>query len=229
MCDLPHLEDNRSLRIAVDLDSIDRSVVFVALIRENKIALPSQQHILELPFSDMCSEHANRDMIGLNADYMYMPVPQHYVPKSLSKRDVAKQKRELRKSRRMYRRGKYHTRKKVKSYKSRRSNYAKDVERIYGISSKKISLNKLAKKTRCTRKALDRIVRKGIGAYYSSGSRPNQTGHSWGYARLFSAVTGGPASKVDRHILEEGCRKNSKALKLAKRPRPNTRRRRVKI
>ena len=60
------------------------------------------------------------------------------------------------------------------------------------------------------------IVKKGQGAYYSSGSRPNQTAHSWG-ARLASAVTGGKSSQIDYHILEKYCKKNSKALRLAKR------------
>ena len=37
------------------------------------------------------------------------------------------------------------------------------------------------------------IIKKGQGAYYSSGSRPNQTPHSWGYARLGSSISGGKA------------------------------------
>ena len=65
-------------------------------------------------------------------------------------------------------------------------------------------------------KGLKKMFKKGQGAYFSSGSRPNQTGHSWGYARLASAITGGKASAVDYKILEENCKKNSKALKLAK-------------
>ena len=59
------------------------------------------------------------------------------------------------------------------------------------------------------------IVKKGQGAYFSSGSRPNQTGHSWGIARLASAVTGGKSAVVDYHILKKECKKTSKALKLA--------------
>jgi len=74
----------------------------------------------------------------------------------------------------------------------------------------------LAKKTGCTLKTLKDIVRKGEGAYYSSGSRPNQTAHSWAYARLASAITGGKASLVDIHLLRKGCDpRTSKALKLA--------------
>ena len=59
-------------------------------------------------------------------------------------------------------------------------------------------------------------MRKGEGAYYSSGSRPNQTSQSWGLARLASSITSGKAAAVDYSILEKGCKKNSKALRLAK-------------
>ncbi len=44
------------------------------------------------------------------------------------------------------------------------------------------------------------VVRKGKGAYYSSGSRPNQTSESWGRARMYSYIMGGPTRKVDNHI-----------------------------
>jgi hypothetical protein len=82
---------------------------------------------------------------------------------------------------------------------------------------KNISPNKeLAKKTKCSISGLRQIVKKGQGAYYSSGSRPNQSGHSWGRARLASSITGGKAAAVDFHILEKTCKKGSKALKLAK-------------
>jgi hypothetical protein len=67
--------------------------------------------------------------------------------------------------------------------------------------------------------SLRKIVNKGQGAYYSSGSRPNQTSHSWGLARLASSISGGKASAVDYKILEQGCTKSSKALKLAKKAR----------
>jgi len=63
---------------------------------------------------------------------------------------------------------------------------------------------------------LKKIVNKGEGAYYSSGSRPNQTPQSWGHARLASAVTGGKASKVDFGIIEKGCSHTGKAYRLAK-------------
>ena len=101
--------------------------------------------------------------------------------------------------------------------------------KIYKL--KKFSLdNNLVKKTKCKMKGLKRIFKKGQGAYFSSGSRPNQTAHSWAYARLASGITGGKASAVDYHILNENCNKNSKALKLAKKAyiKYNRGRRRVK-
>ena len=42
-----------------------------------------------------------------------------------------------------------------------------------------------------------------MGAYYSSGSRPNQTPFSWGNARLASVIMGGPARKIDKKIWEK--------------------------
>ena len=78
-----------------------------------------------------------------------------------------------------------------------------------------------AKATGCSVNALKRIVQKGQGAYFSSGSRPNQTAHSWGIARLASAVTGGKASAVDFKILSKGCKHTKKAYKLAKRNKTN--------
>ena len=50
------------------------------------------------------------------------------------------------------------------------------------------------------RKALQEVKKKGMGAYYSSGSRPNQTAQSWGKARMYSYILGGPTRKYDKHI-----------------------------
>ena len=143
-------------------------------------------------------------------------VPRKYIPKRLTRKDKRKQSRELKKSRKAYKKGKYYTRKKVKSFKSKVSPHIVKARKMYKI--KNISASpELARKTGCSVSALRKIVKKGQGAYYSSGSRPNQTGHSWGRARLASAITGGKAAAVDYHILEKGCKKNSKALRLAKR------------
>lgn len=145
-------------------------------------------------------------------------VPIKYLPKRLTRKDKRKYSRELRKSRKAYKKGKYVTRKKVKSYKKKESQHVINAKNIYDVDSVSAS-PKLARKTGCSVGALRKIVKKGQGAYFSSGSRPNQTGHSWGRARLASAITGGKAAAVDYKILEEGCKKNSKALRLAKRAR----------
>ena len=142
-------------------------------------------------------------------------VPKRYVPKQLSNKDKKKQGRELKKSRQAYKKGKYHTRKKMKSFKSKVSPHIIKARKMYKIDKIKPT-RKLAKATKCKLKGLKRMFKKGQGAYFSSGSRPNQTGHSWGYARMASAITGGKASAVDFKIIQENCSKKSRAYKLAK-------------
>lgn len=141
-------------------------------------------------------------------------IPYKYSPKTLSKKDRATQLLELRKSRKLYQRGIYHTRKTLKSYKHIKSPHIRKAIAMYGVSHMRPTTT-LARKTKCSLKSLRKIVNKGRGAYYSSGSRPNQTAESWGVARLASALTGQKASQVDYHLLEEGCAKGSKPLVLA--------------
>jgi len=144
-------------------------------------------------------------------------IPENYVPKNLSKKSKSLAMNELKKSRSSYKKGKYHTRKKIPGFKNRKTSWSSKVIEIYDLDKEKpINIDVLVKKTKCTKKALNQIIKKGMGAYYSSGSRPNQTAQSWGKARLYSAISGGPASKSDGHILREGCGKTSKALKLSK-------------
>jgi hypothetical protein len=50
---------------------------------------------------------------------------------------------------------------------------------------------------------LEEIYDKAKGAYYSSGSRPNQTPESWGKARVASVLVGGPSRKIDKKIVEK--------------------------
>ncbi len=145
-------------------------------------------------------------------------VPKRYIPSSLSRRDKSKQREMLKKSRKQYKKGKYFTRKKIHSFKSKESPHIKNVRKIYKLD-KAVPSKELAKKTGCTINSLKKIVKKGEGAYFSSGSRPNQTAQSWGYARLASSITGGKSAAVDFNVLVEGCGKNSKALKLARKSR----------
>jgi hypothetical protein len=145
-------------------------------------------------------------------------VPQRYVPKNLTKKDKKRQIKQLRKSRKSYKKGKYHTRKKVKSFKSKISPHILKAGKMYRVEKIRPS-RKLAKASKCSMKGLKKMFQKGQGAYFSSGSRPNQTGHSWGYARMASAITGGKASAVDFYIIEKECDKKSRAYKLAKKAR----------
>jgi hypothetical protein len=147
-----------------------------------------------------------------------MKIPVRYLPKNLSKKDKKKQVSMLLKSRKLYKKNKYFTRKKVASYKSKTSNHILNARKIYGIENIKPS-KELATKTGCTIGALKKIVNKGAGAYFSSGSRPNQTGQSWGLARLASSITGGKAAAVDYDIINKGCQHNKKAFILASRAR----------
>lgn len=141
-------------------------------------------------------------------------VPRRYIPRTLSLKDKEKQRKNLKKSRKLYTKGIYFERPKVKSFHSKPSPHIANAERLYGVENVLPSAE-LARKTKCTRKSLEKIVNKGRGAYFSSGSRPNQTAESWGIARLASAITGGNSSIVDYGILKEGCSADSPALKLA--------------
>lgn len=141
-----------------------------------------------------------------------------YLPDRLSRRDRIQQRKELTKSRRLYKQNKYYTRKSVKSFKSKQSKHVDNARRIYHIQNIRPT-SELSRRTGCSLKGLRQIVRKGEGAYYSSGSRPNQTPQSWGYARLASAITGGNASAVDFHIIDKECDHRKPAYRLAQRPR----------
>ena len=154
-------------------------------------------------------------------------VPVRYLPFRLTRKDKAKQARALSRSRKAYKVGKYYTRPKIASFKSQKSNHILRAEKMYRVNSI-VPNQELARKTGCSIAALKDIVKKGEGAYYSSGSRPNQTARSWGLARLASSITGGKASAVDYAILERGCNhRTSRAFRLAKSPsfgRKHTRR-----
>ena len=143
-----------------------------------------------------------------------MKIPIRYLPFSLTTKDKKKQLKMLKKSRKNYKNHKYYNREKLASYKNKKSNHIKDAQKIYNIKSV-VPNQELSLKTGCSLNSLREIVRKGEGAYYSSGSRPNQSAQSWGLARLASSITAGKSASVDFNILEKGCNHNKKAYKLA--------------
>jgi hypothetical protein len=148
-----------------------------------------------------------------------MKFPIRYLPSTLTKKDKQKQIKMLMKSRKLYRTKKqYYTRKPLASYKNKTSNHILNARKIYKIKNLTPS-KELARKTGCSLSALNRIVKKGEGAYFSSGSRPNQTAQSWGIARLASAITAGKAAAVDYGIIESGCNHKKRAFILATKSR----------
>jgi hypothetical protein len=145
-------------------------------------------------------------------------VPKRYVPVGLTAHDSLLQKKYLTRSRKAYLKHKYINRPKVKSFTSKKSSHVYRATQIYGVENMQPN-NVLARATGCKKWALKKIINKGEGAYYSSGSRPNQTAQSWGYARLASALTGGPSSQIDYDILKKGCSKKSHPVILANKTR----------
>ena len=76
-------------------------------------------------------------------------------------------------------------------------------EELDGMKGKRSKRN-IAKITGIPFKAVDEIYKKGEGAYYSSGSRPNQTPQSWGRGRLYAYIMGGKKVRAaDKDITEK--------------------------
>lgn len=144
--------------------------------------------------------------------------PMRYLPKQLSKTDKIKQTKLINKSKKLYKKKIYYQRPKLKSFKNKTSKHILNAKKIYNVE-KIIPNKKLSAKTGCSIKGLKQIIKKGEGAYYSSGSRPNQTARSWGIARLASSITAGKSASVDYHIIEKECKHNKLAFKLANKSR----------
>ena len=149
-----------------------------------------------------------------NETKLFGGVPRRYIPKMLSARDKKTLRKELKRSRSSYGKSKYYTRKKLASYKNRKSNHILNARKLYNVSTI-TPTDELSSKTGCSLSALNEIVKKGEGAYYSSGSRPNQTAKSWGLARLASSITGGKSAAVDYAIINRGCNHMKKAFIMA--------------
>ena len=133
--------------------------------------------------------------------------PKRYIPKGLSESDKKKQKKQLDKSTADYKKGKITGREDLKSFKGKKSSFVEEVKEKTGLP---INVEKLADKFSRTdkrkkelKKGMNEIIDKGKGAYYSSGSRPNQTPDSWGKARLASVLVGGASRKIDKKIVDK--------------------------
>lgn len=122
---------------------------------------------------------------------MVKKINKKYVPDSLSADDKKKQIKSIKEKT---------DRPKLKSFQSKRSSWVEKFEKKYNY---KISnLTRISKEI-ITRTGINKILDKGRGAYYSAGSRPNQTAQSWALARLASVILGGKARKIDKDIWEK--------------------------
>lgn len=144
-----------------------------------------------------------------------MKSKEHKIPKQylagLSRDNREKQLKALKASRKAYREGVYIPRPKLSSFESKKSRHVVDFERRY--NTKITDLKEVARVTGVPVPALEKIIKKGMGAYYSGGSRPNQTAHSWAYARLGSVLLKRNSYKIDKHVLDEYKVKKIKAPK----------------
>tara|TARA_R110000744_G_scaffold146088_3_gene258896 strand:- start:2058 stop:2456 length:399 start_codon:yes stop_codon:yes gene_type:complete len=118
-------------------------------------------------------------------------VPKTYVPSSLSAKDKKKQIDSILKGK---------DRPKVSTFKSKRSGWAIKFENKYGY---KITETEKINKSLLKTKGQKEIIDKGQAAYYSSGSRPNQTPFSWGLGRLASVLMNGPSRNIDKKIWDK--------------------------
>ena len=91
-------------------------------------------------------------------------------------KDKEKQKKQLDKSTSDYKKGKYTDRKKLESFKEKKSGFVKQVKEKLGVpmNFEKVAdkLTRTKKREKELLKGFEEIYDKGKGAYYSSGSRP---------------------------------------------------------
>lgn len=72
------------------------------------------------------------------------------------------------------------------------------------------AIDKYSKSSGISKDKLRKVAKRGMGAFYSSGSRPGQTPTSWAIGRVRSFATGkGGARKADADLLKGGKKKKS--------------------
>ena len=123
-----------------------------------------------------------------------------YVPKNLSKKEKTKQRKILKERKAKAKKGIF-VEKKLNKKKTKESSFTTRFKNKYKLKS--YSLSSIARATGIPLKALQEVKKKGMGAYYSAGSRPNTTAIQWAMARVYSYILGGGARRVDRAITEK--------------------------
>lgn len=119
-----------------------------------------------------------------------MKIPKRYIPDSLTKKQKQKQIKSIHE----------HTHRPVlKNVKTRRSKWTVKATNYFGDRR---SLKDIASKLKINVKGLKEIYKKGEKAYFTSGSRPNQTPYSWAQARVYAVLFGSPARQIDKDIVD---------------------------
>jgi len=127
-------------------------------------------------------------------------IPKRYIPAVLTRRDKEKQLKSILEQT---------DRPILKSFKSRRSSWSNLARDFFGESNtSKEDMARILSKGNKKRynelmKGFDEIFDKGMKAYYTSGSRPNQTPYSWAYGRLFSVLFGGKSRDIDSNEVKK--------------------------
>jgi len=125
-------------------------------------------------------------------------IPKTYLPDTLKGKDRQKQIKSIFE-------GKERPDTKVKGRKSSWTvifdkKYGKELDAMKGKRSKK----NISKVTGIPLKAINEVYKKGEGAYYSSGSRPNQSPASWARGRIYAYIMGGKSVRNrDKAITEK--------------------------
>jgi len=140
-------------------------------------------------------ETAKAQQRALYASGSAMP-PQYTA--NLTRQQKAQQTALINKSKRDYERtGMVVDRPKVSTSPTKRSPHAIRFENKYGFPI----TDKARVKATFPDTDVDAILSKGVGAYGSSGSRPNVGQSQWAYARLASVLTGGPSLRIDKDLV----------------------------
>ena len=79
--------------------------------------------------------------------------------------------------------------------------------------SKAAVVNKYAKSSGISKSTLGKVYQRGLGAYYSSGSRPGVTAHQWAAGRVRSYATGKGGARTADADLRRGGKKKLKRNK----------------
>ena len=153
---------------------------------------------MKLGTADLLSRLINIVMVKITYKGETRDIPKRYLPDTLKGKDRQKQIKSIFE-------GKDRPETKVKSRKSSWTTafdkkYGKELDAMKGKRSKR----NIAKITGIPYKAVDAVYKKGEGAYYSSGSRPNQTPSSWARGRLYAYIMGGKkVRQADKDITEK--------------------------